>query len=170
MEEGLQLGRAQSGSEARKGGGAGWAHLVLSPWTRVAGVLGSLEEVGISMRKTGHLGEGLRGRTAQSRPGETGTNLPGNKVFAQNHSRHKLLGVLHSVLAAREANGALRQGRGEVCFLGGLCSSIPGASFLTRDPLGGDFPGGPVARAPCSQGRGAWVQSLVREPDPTCGN
>ena len=84
----------------------------------MAGVLGSLEEVGISMRKTGHLGEGLRGRTAQTRPVERGTDLPGNKVFAQNHSSHKLLGVLHGILAAREAKGALRQGRGAVCSPG----------------------------------------------------
>lgn len=140
MEEGLQLSRAQSGSEARKWGGAGRAHLVLSPWTRVAGVLGSLEEVGISMRKTGHLGEGLRGRTAQSRPGERGTDLPGNKVFAQNHSRHKLLGVLHSILAAREANGALRQGRGEVCFLGGALLQHSWSQLLDSRPSGGRLP------------------------------
>ena len=27
----------------------------------------------------------------------------------------------------------------------------------------GDFPGGPVDEAPCSQCRGAWVQSLIRD-------
>ena len=30
-----------------------------------------------------------------------------------------------------------------------------------------DFPGGPVARTPAPNA-GAWVQSLVRELDPTC--
>ena len=34
----------------------------------------------------------------------------------------------------------------------------------------GDFPGGPVAKTPCSQCRGARVQSPVRELDPTCHN
>ena len=29
---------------------------------------------------------------------------------------------------------------------------------------GGDFPGGPVVKILCSQCRGAWVQTLVREP------
>ena len=32
----------------------------------------------------------------------------------------------------------------------------------------GDFPDGPVAKTPFSQRRGALVQSLVREVDPTC--
>jgi len=32
----------------------------------------------------------------------------------------------------------------------------------------GDFPGGPAAKTPRSQCRGTWVQSLVRELDPTC--
>ena len=35
---------------------------------------------------------------------------------------------------------------------------------------GGDFPGGPVAKAPSSQCKGARVQSLVWEIDPTCCN
>ena len=30
------------------------------------------------------------------------------------------------------------------------------------------FPNGPVVKTPCFQCRGAWVQSLVRELDPTC--
>ena len=34
----------------------------------------------------------------------------------------------------------------------------------------GDFPGVPVAKTPGSQIQGAWVQSLVRELDPTCYN
>ena len=29
----------------------------------------------------------------------------------------------------------------------------------------GDFSGGPVAKTPCSQCRGPWVQSLVRDLD-----
>ena len=33
-----------------------------------------------------------------------------------------------------------------------------------------DFPGGPVAKTLCSQWRGPWVWSLVREIDPTCCN
>ena len=33
-----------------------------------------------------------------------------------------------------------------------------------------NFPGGPVAKTLCSQCRGAWVQSLVRELNPTCCN
>ena len=33
-----------------------------------------------------------------------------------------------------------------------------------------DFPGGPVAKAPCSQCREPGVRSLVREVDPTCCN
>ena len=33
-----------------------------------------------------------------------------------------------------------------------------------------DFPGGPVAKTPCSQRRGPEVQSLVREVDPTYCN
>ena len=33
-----------------------------------------------------------------------------------------------------------------------------------------DFPGGPLAGTLCSQSRGPWVQSLVRELDPTCCN
>lgn len=36
------------------------------------------------------------GTTARER------DLPGNKVFAQNHSSNKLFGVLHSILAAGE--------------------------------------------------------------------
>ena len=32
----------------------------------------------------------------------------------------------------------------------------------------GDFPGGPLAKIPCSQRRRLQVQSLVRERDPTC--
>lgn len=56
--QGLQLSRAQRGSGAREGGGAGRAYPLLSPWTRVGGILGSLEEVGISVRKMGLLGEG----------------------------------------------------------------------------------------------------------------
>ena len=30
----------------------------------------------------------------------------------------------------------------------------------------GDFPGGPVAKTPCSPIQEAWVQSLVKELDP----
>ena len=33
-----------------------------------------------------------------------------------------------------------------------------------------DFPGGPEAKTPHSQCRGAWVQSLVKELDPSCPN
>ena len=33
-----------------------------------------------------------------------------------------------------------------------------------------DFPGGPVAKTPCSQSRGLGVPSLVKELDPTCCN
>ena len=33
-----------------------------------------------------------------------------------------------------------------------------------------DFPGSPVAKTPCSQCRGAWVSSLLRELDPACRN
>ena len=33
-----------------------------------------------------------------------------------------------------------------------------------------DFPGGPVAKAPCSQRRGPGVRPPVREVDPTCCN
>ena len=36
--------------------------------------------------------------------------------------------------------------------------------------LFGDFPGGPVAKTPCSQCRGPGVQSLVKELDPMCCN
>lgn len=32
-------------------------------------------------------------------------NLPGNKVLAQNHSSHKLFGVLHGILTTREVKG-----------------------------------------------------------------
>lgn len=58
VEQGLQLSRAQEGSGAREGGGAGWAHPLLSPWTPVGGIQGSLEKVGNSVRKMGLLGEG----------------------------------------------------------------------------------------------------------------
>ena len=34
----------------------------------------------------------------------------------------------------------------------------------------GDFPGGPMAKTPHPQCRGAQVQSLVMEVDPTCCN
>ena len=33
-----------------------------------------------------------------------------------------------------------------------------------------DFPGGPVAKTPCSQCRGPGVPSLVGKLDPTCYN
>ena len=33
-----------------------------------------------------------------------------------------------------------------------------------------DFPGGPVAKTASSQGRGPWIQSLVRGLDRTCRN
>ena len=33
-----------------------------------------------------------------------------------------------------------------------------------------DFPGGPVAMTMCSERRGAWVRSLVRELGATCCN
>ena len=33
-----------------------------------------------------------------------------------------------------------------------------------------ELPGGPVAKTPCSQCRGAWVLSLVGELYPTCLN
>ena len=43
-------------------------------------------------------------------------------------------------------------------------------SMSSSELYGRDFPRGPVAKTPCSQGRGAWVQSLVRELDPTIHN
>ena len=43
------------------------------------------------------------------------------------------------------------------------------ADTVSKD-ISGDFPGGLVAETPCSQCRGAWVHSLVRELDPTCCN
>ena len=42
-------------------------------------------------------------------------------------------------------------------------------SLPSRQTEGG-FPDSPVAKIPCSQCRGARVQSLVRELDPTCCN
>ena len=41
---------------------------------------------------------------------------------------------------------------------------------LWRKVTLGNFPGGPVARTPHSQGKGPQVPSLVSELDPTCCN
>ena len=39
-----------------------------------------------------------------------------------------------------------------------------------KNSHGRDSPSGPVAKSPCSWGRGAWVASLVREINPACRN
>lgn len=73
---------------------------------------------------------------------ERGSDLPGDKVFAQNHSRHKLLRVLHGVLTAREAEGVLRRGRARGSP-GALLGTPAGSFLVTGGPLGSGVP------APC---------------------
>ena len=41
---------------------------------------------------------------------------------------------------------------------------------INKDKEPWDSPGGSVAKVPCSQSKGTWVRSLVRELDPTWGN
>ena len=41
--------------------------------------------------------------------------------------------------------------------------------FIRKEP-GGVFPGGPMAKTPCSPVQGAKVRSLIRELDLTCHN
>ena len=42
--------------------------------------------------------------------------------------------------------------------------------FIDKEAHCGDFPGDPVAKTLRSQTQGARVQTLVKEPDPTCCN
>ena len=49
----------------------------------------------------------------------------------------------------------------------GRCSTAKKLKIIIKNR---DFPGGPVAKAPCSQRRGPRVRSLIREVDPTCCN
>ena len=51
---------------------------------------------------------------------------------------------------------------------GGEAECLPPWDFAMKTGTLWDFPGGAVVKTPCSQCRGAQVQSLVRELNPTC--
>lgn len=90
---------------------------------------------------------------------ERGSDLPGDKVFAQNHSRHKLLRVLHGVLTAREAEGVLRRGRARGSP-GALLGTPAGSFLVTGGPLG--------SGAACSLPRPAGSGRLCWGQTPGC--
>ena len=116
-EEGLQLSRAHPGSGARKGAEQAGPTLSSHPGHEWRGFWGPSRRWE-SQRERRATWVRARGEDSAAQAMERGSNLPGNKVFAQNHSGHKVLGVLHGVLAATEAKGALRQRRGAVCSPG----------------------------------------------------
>ena len=70
-------------------------------------------------------------------------------------------------VSASLSHGLQRDGKSLTSQGDGLFYERP-SIFPTVKQKPGHFPRRPVAKAPSSQGRSPWVQSLVRELDPTC--
>ena len=84
------------------------------------------------------------GDPPSSRPDLVSSRLPWERSNTKNKYRHRHQNSNNKSIMGREKR-----------------------KTVVKEVEGWDFPDGPVAKTPWSQCRGDWVQSLVRELDPT---